>query len=710
MNDNLTAASSYEIYLGKVCISQADLISTTIKVNGEKQPMISSESNLKLMTHRGKITKARIGGKGRKALYEVDSFPYEMKQAIIEQHGSLEGYKLKLWIDQHYKSDFKARAFYNGWFICSPDGTKRERLKTPYIDQYTANAELLQALGRMVMASMPKRKASNNPYRGKAELWANLANDLDKVQSFYGANLPTNPRRLEEKYKALMGNGEELDYSCLISGKFFNNGGRKKVVSQEQQALLAQLARNPNNLDSVLVADTYNEVAQAMGWETISDSKVKQFRRDEGLFLETGRMGITEFRNSNKEMMVKRSRPSRPMLMWNSDGWVAELLYQKTTLNKKQHSVTTYHNRLTVVFVMDPYNDYPVGYAVGEDESPALIREAHRNAIKHVEMLFGERMGVYQLQTDNYGRGNLVDFYKNCSAVYTPAKVKNAKSKTIEPAFGELTKKYAILFRNYAGPGVKSSKKNKPNYDWKNLIDVKKSYPDEKEVRQQIDLIVERIRAKKRDEYISNYMLTNNEKVLIDDYTWFTKLCEKNKKTIKISHNGLMLQKDNIRYNYDTFDLDYRRYTHLDWSVYFDPCDVNKIMIVNEDKGVRFLLEEKYVQPMALLDRKEGDAEELHNVWNFNETLEEIIQDKMNEDYRITQRVIGELGPSENMLVNALLTDSLGQHKNELSAARNGRVMLAKQLAKEEKAIQRSQQEEHYAYVENKIDVDSYEF
>ena len=43
----------------------------------------------------------------------------------------------------------------------------------------------------------------------------------------------------------------------------------------------------------------------------------------------------------------------------------------------------------------------------------------------------------------------------------------------------------------------------------------------------------------------------------------------------------------------------------------FDPADKTKVMAANGDGSLRFLLEEKYIQPMALRDRKEGDAEEL---------------------------------------------------------------------------------------------------
>ena len=54
-----------------------------------------------------------------------------------------------------------------------------------------------------------------------------------------------------------------------------------------------------------------------------------------------------------------------------------ELYYQKTGKNSEGHNVTTYANRLTMVVVLDPFNNYPVGYAIGTHETPGLILHAY---------------------------------------------------------------------------------------------------------------------------------------------------------------------------------------------------------------------------------------------------------------------------------------------------------------------------------------------
>ena len=90
-------------------------------------------------------------------------------------------------------------------------------------------------------------------------------------------------------------------------------------------------------------------------------------------------------------MTVKRSAPSAPLYFWTLDGWDAELLYQKTTVDKQGHNVTTYHNRVKLEVVLDACTKYPIGFAIADTESPDLVRAALRDAVNHTRELFGSR-------------------------------------------------------------------------------------------------------------------------------------------------------------------------------------------------------------------------------------------------------------------------------------------------------------------------------
>ena len=99
--------------------------------------------------------------------------------------------------------------------------------------------------------------------------------------------------------------------------------------------------------------------------------------------------------------------------MCSLDGWTVELLYQKTKTDSKGHNITTYTNRLTIVVVLDPCVDYPMGYAVGDHECPELIKAALRNAAIHSRELTGEMLRYNQVQSDRYAITRLMG--RRCS-------------------------------------------------------------------------------------------------------------------------------------------------------------------------------------------------------------------------------------------------------------------------------------------------------
>lgn len=171
------------------------------------------------------------------------------------------------------------------------------------------------------------------------------------------------------------------------------------------------------------------------------------------------------------------------------DGWVSELLYQKTE-EKNGRTTTTYTHRLTVVIVLDPCINYPVGYAIGERETPELIKAALRNAANHTAELFGRRYYSNQIQSDNYGRGNLKPIYQIMGDIYTPARAHNAKSKVIEPFFNYFNRKYCQLCTNWGGFGITSNKDLQPNSEFLNKH--RHSFPTEEECRQQLTAFIER--------------------------------------------------------------------------------------------------------------------------------------------------------------------------------------------------------------------------
>lgn len=129
-----------------------------------------------------------------------------------------------------------------------------------------------------------------------------------------------------------------------------------------------------------------------------------------------------------------------------------------------------------------------------------------------------------------------------------------------------------------------------------------------------------------------------------------------------IEGNGLRPTLLGIKRDYDCFDIRFREHAGTRWTVKYDPDNLSEVLAVNEDGTLRFMLTEKYVQPMALADRKEGDAEQLQRVENFNRQLEGHVVTQYALHYDAGSEAIKSLR-EEQTLHRLLLCDSNGQHK-----------------------------------------------
>lgn len=407
--------------------------------------------------------------------------------------------------------------------------------------------------------------------------------------------------------------------------------------------------------------------------------------------------------------MVRRSAPTQPLYYWTADGWDVELLYQRTEVDTKGNTRTTYHNRLTAVIILDPSHKYPVGYAIGTHETPELIKAALRNAIQHTKELFGEHYKVLQLQTDNYGKKGLTPIYEAISEKFTPARVHNAKSKVIEPYFKYLNKTYCQFQPNWSGFGITANAKSQPNAQYLNKIH--NSFPDEFGCRHQIIAMIEAERARKVEKYRAAFAEMPEEDkhtIKFDEYLYL--LGETTGFTNRLSASGLVVTIEGEKREYDTFDVNFRRNANVDWVVKYEPGNTQRVLACSGDGTIRFELTERYVQPMALRDRKPGDGDELKRIRGFNENVKAEITEGMREDYNLVAEVFENNPALEGTLAKLILVDSTGQHKDNKAAARIGaaRKAINRQTRQIEAAEARTWAQEQEAYLDSKIDISQY--
>lgn len=633
-----------EYYANRLCISHTELTE------------IISAGNLQKMSQRGKVSRVRRGCNDTPALFAVDSLPLRYRTEVYRRYpDAQEKADSKPFMDT-IEPDGRAMAYYES--VVLDDG---RHLPAEKQREYANNCAILNAFGRVLEESNSHRIRQSKHKMKKSEFWGKAAAALPRLADRYPNSLPNNARRLAERYDEYRREG----YGAMVSRKFRNrNAG--KVVDDVQQSLLLELIAHHNNLDNVLIADCYNEEAAVRGWKPITPSTVGVWRDKYDLVTAAGRLGSANFR-AKREMQVKRMKPTAPFLMWSLDGWDVEWLYQKTTEDKRGRKVTTYTNRLTLVVVLDPCCNYPIGYSVGTHETPELIKEALRNAAIHSRELTGEMLRCNQIQSDHYALKALTPLYGVMGDKVTPARVRNAKAKRVEPYFGYLNRTYCRLWNNWSGYGVTTNPDRQPNSEALNSL--RHTFPDERELRARIDKMM----AIERERKVAEFMrlmgnLPADRRLPLSREQYLLYFGAETGYRNAIEGGGLRPTILGEKRDYDCFDMRFREYAGVRWRVKYDPDDLSEVLAVSDDGTLRFMLSEKYVQPMALADRKAGDAEQLARVQRFNEEVERYVVEQRRTANEHVERLIGD--NRTGILGRLLLTDSRGQHKLPKAEAR----------------------------------------
>lgn len=653
-----------EIYNGRNCITHAELTDGII-----------TPDNLRQLQCRGKIAALRRGCRETPALYDVESLPEKYRRAVIERYGPIEEQSRARELAGIITLDMEAEAYYRSHIIEGSRG-----LKTTEIATLTNSAGILNALKAVLddAAACQAREGRRN--RIKLGAWFETTSGVvQRLADRYPHNLPVNARSLWRKYNEYHAGGRR-NYGILISGKYGNKSAAK-VALEEQIAWVTQLCKHHVNLDCQDVAEAYNAVCEAKGWKPITRQTVSNWAKRYALEIKAWRKGKKEFENT-MAMQVKRFKPTAPMLFWTLDGWTSELYYIDER-NGKQNPFS----RLTLEVVLDPYNNYPIGYAIGRHESADLITEALRNAVNHVRELFGERYRPCQLQSDNYAISKMSGTYGIVAKHVTPSKVGNAKAKIIERYFGHLNEKQIkrLYPGNWSGVGILSGGDRQPNYEWLNAH--KKEFPSYEEAVAQLHRAMAIERAEKIEAYRAGWSKVRRDQLLpMSKADYLLAFGHETGYRNALSPSGLKIRLLGEQHTYDSFDIEFRRHTDLRYNVKYDPDDLSEVLAVSEDGAYRFPLEEKYSQPMALGDRRAGDAGELERIKEFNRELRRYVvefDDKSTETLRESMSLLQhpDIG---NEYARGMLTDFKGRNKDPKTCRRLGYGDEAEEVAYEE--------------------------
>ena len=656
-----------------------------------QQGIVSGET-IKKREQRRTVVALTRGGRGVAKVYEYKSLPEDMKRAIDARLNVYASAKKNV-LEQYIEHDAEVSRYFDEYTTDKGAHLPNTHEK-PVRRTYYANAIVLSAIVRWEQAQQK---------RGERLDWEQVLQSIQSLDRLdYACDLPANARKLREKVQAYKKEGLESLVHKNYKGV---NTNAVKVHDGEQADLLITLIAEHRNFDCEEIAKMYNaqcavrrtsptppseeglkmQGSKEYEWKPITASTVRQWQKKVRFITTASKHGAAAF-NNTMTYQVKRTAPSKAMYMWVLDGWDAELLYQS-----KKGTKTTYHNRLTVEVVLDAATKYPIGWAVGETESAELIREALRNAERHVEELTGTMLMPHQIQCDNFARKAMMDTYTGLAQYVTPAAVGNAKSKIIEPWFRTLNDKYCKYMPNWSGHGVTAGKSGQPNMD----ITMK-----QKSQLPTVDAIIMEVAALMgvyRRDALPAYQtamaaLPAGERMVLGTKQYLRLFGESTGQTYSLRGTGINVRIDGKPHQYDLLaDPDdkaamaaairFREKCWEKWSVVRDPLDIAHILVENKDRTEQYVLTLKDEQPMALKDRKPGDYERLAAIWKFNKALKEHVTETLSGHQLNAQCLMHNAQPDGQTAIEkrdyetlskALITDSRGQHKNERYKAERG--------------------------------------
>jgi hypothetical protein len=582
-------------------------------------------------------------------------------------------------------TDAKAETFYNEYRY---DGDKQLPPEHQY--RYTKTASFANML---IKAREEKVFVKENLGIKHIDKFWKLCAEIIAADNL---ELPRTYQKLLEKIDKY----KEQGYACLIDWRFGNKNTAKLGKTengfceerlQQQLVVIKKLARQHMNLDPVQIASAANILYQRNGWATISPATVANLIIEHMPELAIQRKG-DKWYNNKVGMQVKRTAPEFPSYYWTLDGWTVELGYQDGN---------RYDNRLVMVVVLDACNKYPVGYAIGERENTDLIRMALRNAVIHMQDLFGAAYRPWQLQSDRYGLKNLTPFYGAVSHINTPAAVGNAKSKIIEPYFKYLNKTYCQLKQNWTGFNITSSKENQPNIE--RLNQIKKTFPDKAGVIEQINRFMLTERLRKEADYKARWQAMPHEnQVTLNPMQCIEVFGKPHTEYNSIIGHGLIAtlkdaDDNSVEITYDSFDPAFRELQFSTrFKLIYEPADLSQVVAITEDGKRKFLLHAKMSVGMGFMNTTPQQLEYRQQIRDFNSNRkQEILQTYISEDAQVIDIVNNtplNINDENEAALKLMLTDDNGQQKERLQDAKNLKKVQQQTVKAEQKELKQIEQ------------------
>jgi hypothetical protein len=417
--------------------------------------------------------------------------------------------------------------------------------------------------------------------------------------------LPESYANLRTKARAYRDDG-----ALTVISKKFCNKNSLKVKDEVSESLLLEMISHSSQFEDVFVARKYNQWAKGNGYKEITDATVGIWRRKNALSVTASREGHAVWHNQFNPV-IARERASAPLLCIESDDNNLDLFFREGTGKD-----STNFRRVTLMVVMDTFNDYPLGYAIGRSQTEELVHEAYLNAIHHIKELTGEQTIWQQIRTDSWGLKRLADWY-SMQAVFTKTQTGNARGKYIEQFFGKKWHSILRQYKNYGGNNITAQTQRNRDTDKLNA----KNFPGIEHAPAQIAHFFAQLRSRvsertgktKQQEWLEAYRaLPAADKRSLPDTQRLLLFGKRHQYQNKITNTGINITLNRHPLIFDIPKADYAKHVGKTMQVIYDPYDLSSVLAIADDARVQILCPVMEKMKSALADFQPGDRARLN--------------------------------------------------------------------------------------------------
>lgn len=549
-----------------------------VQANWLDEAGIVTINSLKILSHRGKIKKARSGrGLGNYALYIYDSLPQRFRN-IIEHDLGIDPYQeiKTISFTRYLKSDESAAAFFSNYEL--EDGRFLSEVNQKAVYEYTANVCVFNAI-----RTLHDKITSANPKINKGELWKRFTKSIhaldNDIKKRYPFNLPTNPRALRAKYEACLLEKANKRYKRtglegLIHDNYCNNNSSK--ITQEIGDWLIAVYSLSFSTSIYELWLQYNEVRIEKGWTMLSEGGIYNFLytpENERIWYEA-KYGKEEYLKKYGHTLSKDKSRLFPNAHWAIDGTKFDAVHYWDNASKMAAVCK-------INVLMDVYSEKILGYSFSQTEN-------------HIDHFIAVRMAVNESQARPYlftYDAQSAHRSQRMQELYSKLIAKGGqhyhhkvgrKSNPIEQAFNRLQQQVINKRWFSDGQGIKTKQlRSKGNMDV--IEKYKGALPTFEELQKHWEIIVEewnnRPRSKKttktRNEYFEQTSKHTQKIDVLDRVSMFWLNETKPKKYYA---GGMPLTVAGKDYQYEVYDVDnqvdqdfLRKYTNEKLIVSYDP-------------------------------------------------------------------------------------------------------------------------------------------